>query len=96
MNDETCNYEGCKYDWDDLIEVVDPATGNKLWFCEDHYNEWIDEQDMVLVEDDGLSDVEADAMTLAMAGWGTDEDYFHADSHLEMEYEDRVSGGGEE
>jgi len=26
-------------------------------------------------EDDGLSDVEADAMTLASAGYGTDEDY---------------------
>lgn len=25
--------------------------------------------------DDGLSDAEADAMTLASAGWGTDEDY---------------------
>jgi len=25
--------------------------------------------------DDGLSDVEADAMTLASAGYGTDEDY---------------------
>ena len=25
--------------------------------------------------EDGLSDVEADAMTLASAGWGTDEDY---------------------
>lgn len=26
-------------------------------------------------DDDGLTDVEADAMTLASAGWGTDEDY---------------------
>lgn len=26
-------------------------------------------------DDDGLSDVEADSMTLASAGWGTDEDY---------------------
>jgi hypothetical protein len=25
--------------------------------------------------EDGLSDVEADAMTLVSAGWGTDEDY---------------------
>jgi hypothetical protein len=25
--------------------------------------------------DDGLSDVEADSMTFASAGWGTDEDY---------------------
>ena len=26
-------------------------------------------------DDDGLTDAEADAMTLAGAGWGTDEDY---------------------
>lgn len=26
-------------------------------------------------DDDGLTDVEADAMTLRDAGWGTDEDY---------------------
>ena len=26
-------------------------------------------------DDDGLTDAEADAMTLASAGWGTDEDY---------------------
>ena len=30
--------------------------------------------------EDGLSDVEADAMTLASAGWGTDEDYGCFDS----------------
>lgn len=28
--------------------------------------------------EDNLSDVEADAMTLASAGWGTDEDYGYA------------------
>lgn len=26
-------------------------------------------------DDDGLTDVEADAMTLGSVGWGTDEDY---------------------
>lgn len=26
-------------------------------------------------DDDGLTDAEADAMTLASAGWGTEEDY---------------------
>ncbi len=34
---------------------------------EDDYDDWDDS--------DGLSDAEADAMTLASAGWGTDEDY---------------------
>jgi hypothetical protein len=42
------------------------AEGNP--FC-DHCPE--QEEDY----DDGLSDVEADSMTLASAGWGTDEDY---------------------
>lgn len=28
--------------------------------------------------EDNLTDVEADAMTLASAGWGTDEDYGYA------------------
>ena len=32
--------------------------------------------------EDGLSDVEADAMTLASAGWGTDEDYGFAEDVL--------------
>ena len=33
-----------------------------------YINEWRETED-------NLSDVEADAMTLASAGWGTDEDY---------------------
>lgn len=34
-----------------------------------------EEEDDSWSDDDGLSDVEADSMTLASAGWGTDEDY---------------------
>jgi len=34
-----------------------------------------DEYDDYGNDDDGLTDAEADAMTLAGAGWGTDEDY---------------------
>lgn len=35
-------------------------------------------------DEDGLTDVEADAMTLAGAGWGTDEDYgFYGDDYGE-------------
>lgn len=37
----------------------------------DDYGQW----DPPEVEDDGMSDVEADADTLRSAGWGTDEDY---------------------
>lgn len=52
--------------------------------------------------EDNLSDVEADAMTLASAGMGTDEDYFHGsfddpaigDQLLDMEMEDRIGGTG--
>lgn len=41
-------------------------------------------------DDDGLSDVEADAMTLRDAGMGTDEDYGHfggEDDWLDGSYE---------
>jgi len=38
-----------------------------------HYHEIDDDDDDDY--EDGLSDIEADAMTLASAGWGTDEDY---------------------
>ena len=48
---------------DDCIDIY---SGDD-WQDEDTRDEWDD--------DDGLSDVEADAMTLASAGWGTDEDY---------------------
>ena len=39
---------------------------------------WDDEDEeaqYMAIEDDGLTDVEADADTLASAGYGTDEDY---------------------
>lgn len=36
-----------------------------------------DDSDLGWDDDDGLTDVEADAMTLASAGMGTDEDYGH-------------------
>jgi len=39
--------------------------------CEEGYDEEVDPRDY----EDGLSDVEADAMTLASCGFGTDEDY---------------------
>lgn len=34
-----------------------------------------EEESYIPEDDDGLTDVEADAMTLAGAGWGTEEDY---------------------
>lgn len=55
--------------------------------AEDHITNWDDETVMYFDgltwdavesyrdEDDGMSDAEADADTLRMAGWGTDEDY---------------------
>lgn len=40
-------------------------------------------------EDDGYSDAEADADTLASAGMGTDEDYFGGeDDYLDGSYEE--------
>lgn len=52
------------------------ADGADAWCAEQEARdeaEWSD--------DDGLTDVEADAMTLASAGWGTEEDYgYYGDS----------------
>jgi hypothetical protein len=42
---------------------------------EDFENELIDDVPEQECQEDTLSDVEADAMTLASAGMGTDEDY---------------------
>jgi len=39
------------------------------------FEQWLDSNDGELADDDGYSDAEADANTLASAGWGTDEDY---------------------
>jgi hypothetical protein len=51
----------------------DEACGNA------HRDDDQDDDDDSWSDDDGLTDVEADAMTLASAGWGTDEDYNHWD-----------------
>lgn len=45
-------------------------------------------QDVDVSDDDGMTDVEADAQTLAMAGWGTDEDYGHFHDHLERDHDE--------
>jgi hypothetical protein len=46
--------------------------------------------------EDDMPDNEADAQTLAMAGWGTDEDYNrYEDDLLDQEFEDRISGSGD-
>lgn len=42
---------------------------------EDEFDPIDDDPDMPPDPEDGLTDVEADAQTLAGAGWGTDEDY---------------------
>lgn len=52
-------------DW--LEEAYEDANGGSVDTAIE-YDEYED-------EDDGLTDVEADAMALAGAGWGTDEDY---------------------
>ena len=51
-----------------------------------------DEQQDCFCDDEPqeMSDVEADANTLASAGWGTDENYEHYG--LEMYYEDSCCG----
>jgi hypothetical protein len=46
-----------------------------LFDDEPHYEDDHLESDYEDRYEDGLSDVEADAMTLESCGWGTDEDY---------------------
>ncbi len=53
---------------EELHEMLDDALTERN--VRDH-----GDPDMSDDYDDGLSDVEADAMTLSSAGWGTDEDY---------------------
>jgi hypothetical protein len=52
--------------------VSDFLRGVHAW--NEYLDGWRESQDT----EDNLSDVEADAMTLASAGWGTDEDYGYA------------------
>jgi hypothetical protein len=66
----------------DLSLATDPDLDpqNEVWKCSDCGGEWYGNGEPVLPgdepdDDDGWSDVEADADTLASAGWGTDEDY---------------------
>lgn len=71
-------------------------TASELRFEADldaQYDEerWYDEQDedddYEADEDDNLTDVEADAMTLASAGMGTDEDYgYFGEDNFDIDY----------
>jgi len=60
---------------EDRISGVDHIDADAC-FGGDDVSEFDDEPDFDDdSHEDGLTDVEADAMTLASAGWGTDEDY---------------------
>lgn len=50
---------------DDVCAGNVSADADTLWDCDCYDSDY----------DDDLSDAEADAMTFASAGWGTDEDY---------------------
>lgn len=70
---EANDCDGSLYGSDESIM----AHARKHAYC-DHEAGYCELEDDDLGEEepeDGLSDVEADAMTLASAGWGTDEDY---------------------
>ena len=54
---------------------------------EDYLAEVIQEDD-AYNDDDGLTDVEADALTLRDVGWGTDEDYGMYDDPFDGDYGD--------
>jgi hypothetical protein len=63
------------------VRVIPTGTPDQLdvWVdALDHApteQDWADHEEAMWNDDDGLTDAEADAQTLAMAGWGTDEDY---------------------
>jgi len=63
---------------EEVVMTADEAQEH--YYCDDcgysHVGPCPDEEDDEEPdEDDNLTDAEADAMTLASAGWGTDEDY---------------------
>lgn len=60
-------------DYEDYLDRMDLAQ------FDDDYSEDDDQTEY----DDGFTDVEADANTLASAGWGTDEDYGQFDDFYE-------------
>ena len=58
-----------------LLKAVDNLHDH-LMMCEGSWGHiGIQEYDSQWMTEDNLTDVEADADTLASAGWGTDEDY---------------------
>lgn len=62
------------------VIVIPTGTPDQLdeWYGE-HFEptdqDWADHEEAMWNDEDGLTDAEADAMTLASAGYGTDEDY---------------------
>jgi len=61
------------YDNMDEWQTMDESDYYRDW--EDVANEEFPETDSFTGYEDNMSDVEADADTLASCGWGTDEDY---------------------
>lgn len=59
------------------ITVLPYGTPDQLdvWLDEPTDQDWADHEEAMWSDEDGLTDAEADAMTLASAGYGTDEDY---------------------
>lgn len=80
-----------KLHWMDLEHADRPALMEQLWVVDDEMD-YRDERDLwesdydAYVED-SMTDVEADADTLASAGWGTDEDYgYYGDDYCDGEW----------
>ena len=72
------------------VTILPKGTPDQLdvWYDEQEDQptdqDWADYQEAMWSDGDGLSDAEAVAMTLASAGWGTDEDYgFFGDDFAE-------------
>jgi len=65
---------------DETFREMGEAAAETLYnsFPDDD-EEGVDYEEGCAPEDDGMTDVEADADTLRCAGWGCDEDYFQFD-----------------
>lgn len=82
-------YNGTPVDFTDISDDVLAAyrngyeDGTDHWLADGMPDEPEPEDDRE--DDDGLTDAEADSMTLAGAGWGTDEDYgYYGEDNFDM------------
>jgi hypothetical protein len=94
-----CSEDGRSWYWHntDMVSVAFSSSREALWDAATVFG-LIDDADAYPYDepdyndDDGLTDAEADAMTLANAGMGTDEDYGLFHDSLERDHDEPFMG----